>query len=241
VIAWYAKNLTSGEVREQNADAVLPSASTIKVLLALAFWRAVQRGELRAAHPYATQPWAAVGGSGVLQGFQHAARITLADLVHLSLAVSDNYATNIVASFVGLSAVNALAAQLGLAHTAMQRNMMDEEAREAGQENLTCARDLATLIEEVATGTQLGEAVCAPVLRSLELQEHRDALPRRLPAGVTYAGKPGELDDGYHYHDCGLLSRGNDRIVMAVMTAGEGGPEAVSGTAADLFAALAQP
>ena len=51
----------------------------------------------------------------MLRGFRHAARITLADLAHLSLAVSDNDATNIVLAFVGLEPVNDLAAELGLA------------------------------------------------------------------------------------------------------------------------------
>ena len=59
--------------------------------------------------------------------------------VHLSLAVSDNDATNIVLSFVGLDKVNALAEELGLPATRMRRRMMDVEAREAGRENTTSA------------------------------------------------------------------------------------------------------
>ncbi len=63
----------------------MPSWSTIKVLLALAFWRAVAGERLSAAYPYALQPWQSVGGSAALPGFRHAVRITLADLAHLSL------------------------------------------------------------------------------------------------------------------------------------------------------------
>ncbi len=69
----------------------------------------------------------------MLHGFRHAARLTLADFVHLSLAVSDNDATNIVLSFVGLERVNALAEELGLTATRMRRRMMDAEGARGGR------------------------------------------------------------------------------------------------------------
>ena len=85
------------------------------MLLALAFWRAVEEERLSAGYPYAFQPWQSVGGGGVLRGFRYAARVTLADLAHLALVVSDNDAANIVLAFIGSEAVNDLAGQLGLA------------------------------------------------------------------------------------------------------------------------------
>jgi beta-lactamase class A len=147
VIAWYARNLTSGRVSASREHLVMPSFSTIKVLLAAAFWRAVAAGELRGERPFAFQPWQAVGGAGVLRGFRHAAQMALADYLHLALAVSDNDATNIVLAFVGFDRVAALAAELGLAGTALRRQMMDWEAAAAGRDNVTCARDLAALLE----------------------------------------------------------------------------------------------
>jgi len=98
-----------------------PAYSTIKVLLAAAFWRAVERGELSEAEPYAFQ-----------------------------LAVSDNDATNVVASFVRFGRVNDLAADLRLCQTAIRRPMMDAEAVAAGRENYTRA---ATTRRRTATRT----------------------------------------------------------------------------------------
>ena len=241
MIAYVAKDLATGARLEANAEVRLPAYSTIKVLLAAAFWRAVERGELSEAEPFAFQPWSSVGGGGVLRGFRHAARLALADYAHLMVAVSDNDATNIVASSVGFDRVNDLAAELGLRQTAMRRLMMDAEAVAAGRENHTSAADLATLFEELATGETLGPAVAAPLMASLARQEHHDGIARYLPASANYAGKCGDDSPaGRFAHDCALIGEGERQVIIAVMTDGAGGFEAVSRTGAALYAALAQ-
>jgi beta-lactamase class A len=238
VIAWYAKNLTSGRLSASREHAVVPSFSTIKVLLAAAFWQAVAAGELDAAQPYAFQPWQSVGGAGVLRGFRHAARLTLADYLHLALAVSDNDATNIVIAFLGFERVNELAAELGLNATSLRRQMMDWEAAADGRDNVTCAYDLAALLEMLVTGDpRIGAAACDNVQASLALQEHRDGLPRGLPAGASYAGKPGDdLPQGRFCHDCGMITTPEgETLVLAVLTDGEGGYETVSAAGRRLY------
>jgi len=239
VIAYVAKDLNTGACLRAHEEVQLPAFSTIKVLLAAAFWRAVERGELGEAEPYAFQPWSSVGGGGVLRGFRHAAKLALADYAHLMLAVSDNDATNIIASFVGFDRVNGLAAELGLHQTAMRRLMMDAEAVAAGRENHSSAADLATLLEELATGETLGPAVAGPVWASLERQEHLDGIARYLPATASYAGKCGDdAPVGRYAHDCALIGDGERRVIVAIMTEGDGGFEAVSRTGAALYQAL---
>ena len=241
MIAYCARDLASGRELAANADVVLPSWSTIKLLLAAAFWRAVEAGELRDAEPYAFQPWQAVGGSGVLHGFRHAAKITLADLMHLSLAVSDNDATNVVLSFVGLDKVNALAEELGLPATRMRRRMMDVEARATGRENTTSPRDMVDLLTELARGPRLSAAAREPILASLEKTEHLGGVARYLPAGAVYAGKLGDdMPDGRYVHDCCLVRRGTATLALAVMTDGGEGYEAVSRLGAALVAQLTE-
>jgi beta-lactamase class A len=240
MIAYVAKDLGSGKRLEANDGVRLPAYSTIKVLIAAAFWRAVERGRLDEAERYALQPGSSVAGGGVLRGFRHAARLALADYAHLMLAVSDNDATNILAGRVGFDEVNELAAELRLDDTAMCRLMMDAEAVAAGRENYTSAADLATLLEELAVGVALGPAVAGPVWASLERQEHLDGIARYLPATAGYAGKCGDdSPQGRYAHDCALISEGERRVVIAIMTDGAGGFEAVSRTGAALYEALA--
>ena len=192
MIAYVARELDTGRTLSAHEDVQLPAYSTIKVLLAAAFWRMVAAGELDEAQPYCFEPGSCVGGSGVLRGLRHAAELSLADVMHLALVVSDNDATNIVAEVVGLERVDELAAELGLTQTRMQRLMMDQAAVAAGRENLTSAGDLARLLEELASPKALEPLVGERVLASLELQEHLDGIARYLPPEACYAGKCGD-------------------------------------------------
>jgi beta-lactamase class A len=239
VIAYVAKELETGASMTAHEEERLPAYSTIKVLVAAAFWRAVERGELSEIHPFTFQPWASVGGGGVLRGFRHAAEITLADYAHLMLAVSDNDATNVVAGFVGLDKINELAEELGLKHTVMQRMMMDVTAVEEGRDNFTSAADLAALLEQLAVGDALGPAVSGPIWASLEKQEHLDGIARYLPGRATYAGKCGDDSPVSRFaHDCALIRAGQRRTVIVVMTVDAGGFETVARTGAALYGAV---
>jgi beta-lactamase class A len=238
MIAYVARELDTGRTLSAHPDVPLPSYSTIKVLLAAAFWRMVARGELDEAEEYCFQPGACVGGSGVLQGFRFPATVCLADLVHLTLVVSDNDAANVVACMVGFERVNALADELGMTATRMQRLMMDAEAAKAGRDNLTSAGDLARLLEALTDGS-LEPPVGECVLASLALQEHLDGIARYLPAGVSYLGKCGDdSPEGRFAHDCALVRRDGRDTVVVVMTRDSGGFETVARTGAALYAAL---
>jgi beta-lactamase class A len=241
MIAYVAKDLASGRRLVAHEDVQMPAYSTIKVLLAAAFWRAVEREELSESQLYAFQPWGSVGGSGVLRGFRHAAKLALADYAHLMLVISDNDAANIIASMVGLDQVDELGAELGLKQTTMRRLMMDAKAASEGRENLTSAGDLAILLEELAVGDKLGPAVSGPIWASLEKQEHENGIARYLPRSATYAGKCGDDSPvGRYAHDCALVREGDRRVVLALMTDGAGGFETVSRTGAALYEALRQ-
>jgi beta-lactamase class A len=238
MIAYVARELDTGRTLSAHADVQLPSYSTIKVLLAAAFWRMVERGELDEAEEYCFEPGGCVGGSGVLQGFRFPATVRLADLAHLALVVSDNDASNVVAGLAGFERVNALADELGMASTCMQRLMMDVESAEAGRDNLTSAGDLARLLEALADGT-LEAPVGERVLASLALQEHLDGIARYLPAGAVYMGKVGDdWPRGRFAHDCALVRKDGRDAVIVVMTCDSGGFETVARTGAALYSAL---
>jgi beta-lactamase class A len=116
---------------------------------------------------------------------------------------------------------------------------MDTEAVAAGRDNQTSAADLARLLEELATCDVLEPDVAGPVLASLGRQEHLDGIARYLPATADYAGKCGDDSPvGRYAHDCALIRDGERRVVMAIMTDGAGGFEAVSRTGAALYEAL---
>ena len=83
--------------------------------------------------------------------------------------------------------------------------------------------------------------MAGPVWASLQRQEHLDGIARNLPATASYAGKCGDDSPAGRYaHDCALIGDGERQVIMAIMTDGAGGFEAVSRTGAALYEALGQ-
>ena len=96
--------------------------------------------------------------------------VTLGDCALLSVAFSDNAATNVLLERLGFDAVNEEAARLGCERTEVRRLMIAD-----GPQNLTCARDLArglAAIDEERVLEALGRA-------------HDSELPFLLPAGTS--------------------------------------------------------
>jgi hypothetical protein len=172
VISWAVS-----DGREEAGDRVVPAASTIKIVIASAFWRS----GLDPAEPVEVPPvpWSLADAL---------AAPTLGDCALLMLAFSDNAATNAILRRLGFDAVNAEAERLGCRHTAVRRFMIAD-----GPENLTCARDLVTALV----------AIDEPrIVRALELA-HDSELPLRLP-DRRVAVKTGELG-ALGYHEAALI------------------------------------
>ena len=137
----------SGVLVDLGGDRVVPAASTIKVLVLVAALRRVADGRSRMGDLLdLPAPADRVGGSGPLQALGSVTRLRLGELLELMVTLSDNDATNVVLDLVGPDDLATVAAGLGLADTRLQRRMMDFAARDTGRENLTSARDLATLM-----------------------------------------------------------------------------------------------
>ena len=62
-----------------------------------------------------------VSGSGVLSDLSAGLRLSLRDLCQLTIVLSDNTATNMLIDRLGMDAINARIAALGLMHTRLQR------------------------------------------------------------------------------------------------------------------------
>jgi beta-lactamase class A len=173
VISWAVS-----DGRSHFGDRVVPAASTIKLVIASAFWRS----GLDPAEPVDVPPvpWSIADAL---------AAPTLGDCALLMLAVSDNAATNVILDRIGFDAVNEEAVRLGCEHTELRRKMISD-----GPENLTCAADLVRVLVAVAAEPR--------ILDALSRAGDSD-LPLRLP-GRTVAVKTGELWPAV-YHQAALV------------------------------------
>lgn len=97
-----------------SGDEIVPIASMYKVVLALEVADQFVRGDLDAAQPHrVTVDLHSPGGAGLNQ-FAHTATVTARDLLYLSLALSDNTASDILLAEVGLESLHRRADMLGL-------------------------------------------------------------------------------------------------------------------------------
>jgi len=199
VITWAAS-----DGRESGGDRVVPAASTIKLFVASAFWRSDLDPAERVDVP--PVPWSVADRlSGAL---------TLADCALLMLAVSDNAAANVLLDRLGLDAVNVEAARLGCERTVVRRKMISP-----GEENLTCARDLALGLARIGPG---------PVWDALaEPSELRFLLP-----GREVRVKTGELESVYHE-----VAVVDNSATVAVCSAPPALPSEVAAVAAEVVSA----
>jgi hypothetical protein len=205
VITWAAS-----DGREQGGDRVVPAASTIKIFVVSAFWRAAR--EERGLDPaeLVEVPPAAWSLADRLAG-----PVTLADCALLALAFSDNAATNVLLHRLGFDAVNAEAARLGAERTQVRRPMISD-----GPENLTCACDLARGLAAIEEER---------VLEALALAQDSE-LHFRL-AGREVLVKTGELWPAV-YHEVALVDRS---LAVAVCSAPAALPHEVAARAESVF------
>lgn len=198
-------------------EAVYPAASLIKLPVLLTVLEASERGELSLdlRIPVGGE---GTGGAGIIERFRPGTDLTLGDLLVCMIAVSDNAAANHVIDLVGMEAVNAFSARLGLKATALRRKMMDWEARAQGRENTTSPADLHRLLCELRKPRSLSPAVAARARALLAAQQFKLGWATFLPE-ERLAHKTGDLAGVFH--DAGLLDpEGPATVVYTHFSAG---------------------
>jgi beta-lactamase class A len=208
-VAWAAVDVDG--LRGEDADRIVPAASTIKVAITVAFWSAVAAG---AVDPGARPAALELTGDGSILDLLPGIEPTYAHCATLMLAVSDNAATNAIIDVVGLDGVQAACDRLGMTRTRIRRRMADEVARAAGIENETTAGDLARMMLGLV-GPAVPVSSRVRILTDLAGSHHLDVCAEALTgiAAEVYP-KAGELDTARH--DCALLRLGGRAIGVAV-------------------------
>jgi len=203
-----------------NPEQRFPAASLAKVPILVEVARQVEFGMLAWDTRYSIPAHAHVASCGVLADLNADLRLTLRNLAHLMIAISDNTASNILLDIVGMEAVNVTMHQLGLYETRIERHFMDDAARKAGQENWTTAGDMALLLSFFCADVLPGRD---EMLKMLLRQNDNDTLPAYWSGEIPYAHKTGELAGVVH--DAGILNPPYPQpatqlpLIIVVMTA----------------------
>lgn len=227
-----AKNLDTGEEIVLNADTRFPTASTIKTAVMLEAWHQASQGKLAMEDRLVLRDADKVGGSGVLNGMSDGLALPIRDVLHLMMVLSDNTATNLLVNRLGTKRINDRLLAYGLTETKIFRptfrdgraDVHPELEREFGL-GMSTPREMARLMELIATGRAVSPAASEAMLATLRGQTDRAMIPRLLPAGARTGNKTGTdseklADDTGHRGairaDAAIVTSDRSRYVIAI-------------------------
>jgi beta-lactamase class A len=225
-VAIAVKHLVTGEAYYFNADAVMPTASLIKVAVLLEAYLQADEGKFKLTDKVTLREADKVPGSGILTyHFSEGASLPVRDAVRLMIAYSDNTATNLVLDKVGIANVNKRMAAWGLKETRINAKVfrsgttsVDPARSKRYGLGSTTAREMAGLMEELAAGERVRSAVKQAMLGHLKKNEDKLKFTRLLPAGIVVAHKDGSVSDSRT--DAGVLYLPSGPVVVCVLTTG---------------------
>lgn len=226
------EDLTTGDHIFVRPDEVFVQASSIKIAVLANLYLQAQQGKLNLSDLYTVRSSDLVPDSDIMGGLTPGiTRVTLRDLATMMVAVSDNSATNVLIDRVGMENVNAMLGSLGLAHTRLQRKMMDLAAAKEGRENISSPREMMTLLGAIYRGKVLNQDSTTDFFKMLSTNKE-SWIPRDLPANLKVANKPGSLEAVRN--DSGIVFVERRPFVICVMTSFLGnereGEDAISRT-----------
>ena len=144
-------------------------------------------------------------------------RVPARELMERMIRRSSNLATNVLIEMVGPSNVNATARRLGASRIRVLRGVEDIPAYERGMNNTTTARDLAILLNAIASPGVVSAKSRADMVEVLLGQELNEEIPAGLPPGTRVAHKTGWITRVRH--DAAIVyPEGRAPYILVVLT-----------------------
>ncbi len=217
------EHLVTYESFRYRADAVMPTASLIKLPLMVTVYQSVARGELDLQQPIVLRSEDKVPGSGILTDhFSDGATLPLRDYIRLMMRDSDNTATNIVIDQVGLAATAKSMESIGLTNTKLHSkvyrgdtSIFPERSKQFGIGSTT-GNEMVTLLRMLYERTIGDEAATQQMLGHLASCDDRSKLARYLPAGTKLFHKTGAI--GNCRTDAGVIETPTGPVAVCVLT-----------------------
>jgi beta-lactamase class A len=197
-----------------SGDRSFHAASTIKVAVLLAIFRAADKGRFRLDDSLHVRNrfFSAADGSvfqvspdrdatpELYQSIGRTARI--ATLAHAMISGSSNLATNLLLDFVGVEYARKVLSEAGVDGVELRRGVEDHLAHDRGVNNEATANGLLKLMSAIR-GDLLTNESKREVIRILLEQRFNSMIPAGLPKHATVAHKTGEISTACH--DIGIV------------------------------------
>ncbi|MGB3532564.1 MAG: serine hydrolase [Microcoleaceae cyanobacterium] len=205
-------DLNTGAYVDIEGPASFPSASTIKVPILVAFFQAVDTGEIRLDEILTMEDQHIAGGSGDMQYQPSGSQYTALETATKMIAISDNTATNMLIDRLGgPEALNKKFMDWGLKNTVLRNLLPDLPGA-----NKTSPRDLLSVLTQVNQGGLVSMRSRDRMFHIMEQTENNALLPSGIGNDAIIAHKTGTLNSVLA--DVGLVDMANGkRYLLAVL------------------------
>ena len=199
VVGYSIANLETGERLSRRGDEPFPTASLIKVPIAIALMEQVTAGQVSLDDRVTVLRIEKVPGAGVLQFLHDGAEITIRDAAWLMLTLSDNTATNVLLSRIELRRVWDAMEKRGLPRTKVHSKVFLRLASVAPDSSVkyglgvSTPNEMARLFALLADGKAVSPAADSVVMDMLDHNEDGQLLQRYVD-GIRAPHKTGATD-----------------------------------------------
>ena len=132
--------------------------------------------------------------------------VTVDEMLHAMITVSDNVAANMLYDRVGYANANETLRQLGLGYSGLL----------TGGDLQTTASGMATVFEAIGRGEAISPGASQEMVAVLQSGGINDRIPALLPPGTPIAHKTGNWDNATH--DVGIVYSPNATYLLVVLT-----------------------
>jgi beta-lactamase class A len=199
VVGYSISNLDTGERVSRRGDEPFPTASLIKVPIAVALMDQVSAGQLSLDDRITVLRIEKVPGAGLLQFLHDGAEITIRDAAWLMLTISDNTATNLLLSRIEMRRVWEAMEKRSLPRTKVHSKVFLRLASVAPDSSVkyglgvSTPNEMARLFALLADGKAVSPAADSVLIDMLDHNEDGQLLQRYVD-GIRAPHKTGATD-----------------------------------------------
>ncbi|MBS95665.1 MAG: serine hydrolase [SAR202 cluster bacterium] len=197
-----------------NGDDVFPTASSIKIHILTQLFTLEDKGTIDLAKRVRFTQDMYGAGSGVIHFLENEPEFTILDIAILMMLVSDNTATNMCIDLAGMQETNNLIKDLGLSKTKLGRKMMDPDAINRGEENISTPNELTKMME-LLYQKKPSPKVANNVLNIMSKPKSA-YLNKAIGPNTKIANKPGGMDKVRC--DVGIVYLPNNPYAISIMS-----------------------
>jgi beta-lactamase class A len=222
-VAVCVKNLRTGETFTYRENAVMPTASLIKLPIMIEAYRQAEEKTVDLAAMVVLKDSDKVPGSGILTDhFSGGASFPLRDAVHLMIAFSDNTATNLVLDAIGIKSTAETMERMGYPNTKAHSKVYRRETSVFPDRSArygigsTTAAEMVRLCEALHNGEVVSEEASKAMLKHMKACDDKIKIPRFLPEGTSVAFKTGSVNDARTA--AGIITTPGGPVALCVLT-----------------------